>query len=181
MRKFDGLVYHRQRCSITPHLDSQADANRAPSAFLIEAQIQESRLRVTSVECRNSSECLIVVPCYNEGARLHSVCFLDFIRRVKCINFLFVNDGSQDNTLSVLGKMRSACADCIQILDRRQNSGKAEAVRAGMLAAIHTGSVAYVGFWDADLATPLNAILDFRATLEDNERLRMVFGSRVRL
>lgn len=136
---------------------------------------------MTSVERSTSSDCLIVVPCYNEGDRLQSICFLDFLRQVEGISFLFVNDGSQDNTLSVLERMQDACQDRIHILDMKQNSGKAEAVRAGMLTAIHLNGVAYVGFWDADLATPLNAILEFRATLEDDERLQMVFGSRVRL
>jgi dolichyl-phosphate beta-glucosyltransferase len=127
------------------------------------------------------TRCTIVVPCYNEGSRLPIPQFLDFLRRVDGIRLLFVNDGSRDNTLAVLQSLRDACADRIQILDQKQNMGKAEAVRLGMLTAMEQGDIAYVGFWDADLATPLDAIPEFLAVLADNERLQMVFGSRVRL
>jgi dolichyl-phosphate beta-glucosyltransferase len=133
------------------------------------------------LETNTQTWCTIVVPCYNEGARRPSRQFLDFLRRVDGIHLLFVNDGSRDNTLAVLHSLRDASAERIQILDQKQNGGKAEAVRLGMLAAMERGDNAYVGFWDADLATPLDAIPEFLAVLAENERLQMVFGSRVRL
>jgi dolichyl-phosphate beta-glucosyltransferase len=125
--------------------------------------------------------CLIVVPCYNEGARLNSARFTEFLSRVEGVNFLFVNDGSVDNTLAVLEALRSGREDRIQILDKKQNAGKAEAVRTGMLRAVEQTGVAYVGYWDADLATPLEVIPDFLALLKSSDHLHMVFGSRVRL
>jgi dolichyl-phosphate beta-glucosyltransferase len=39
----------------------------------------------------------------------------------------------------------------------------------------------YVGYWDADLATPLSAIPAFCDVLNANSALEMVFGARVRL
>ncbi len=125
--------------------------------------------------------CLIVVPCFNEGSRLQVTRFTDFLARVEGINFLFVNDGSRDNTLAVLETIRSGREDRIQILDMPENAGKAEAVRAGLLKAIEQGNGTYVGFWDADLSTPLEVIPDFLALLNGSDRLQMVFGSRVRL
>lgn len=125
--------------------------------------------------------CLIVVPCFNEGSRLQVARFTDFLRTVEGINFLFVNDGSRDNTLAVLETIRSGRPDRIQILDIQENGGKAEAVRTGLLKAIEQGYGTYVGFWDADLSTPLDVIPDFLALLNANDRLQMVFGSRVRL
>jgi dolichyl-phosphate beta-glucosyltransferase len=125
--------------------------------------------------------CLIVVPCFNEGSRLQVTRFTDFLARVEGINFLFVNDGSRDNTLAVLQTIRSGREDRIQILDQQENAGKAEAVRAGLLKAIEQGNGTYVGFWDADLSTPLEVIPDFLALLNGSDRLQMVFGSRVRL
>ncbi len=127
------------------------------------------------------SWCTIVVPCYNEGSRLESQAFLDFVRQIEGVSLLFVNDGSRDNTLAVLQSMRDACSDRIEILDLKENMGKAEAVRSGMLAAMRRNGVAYVGFWDADLATPLEAIPEFLAVLAGDRRLQVVFGSRVRL
>jgi dolichyl-phosphate beta-glucosyltransferase len=125
--------------------------------------------------------CLIVVPCFNEGSRLQVTRFTDFLGKVQGINFLFVNDGSRDNTLAVLEAIRSGREERIQILDIKENGGKAEAVRAGMLRAIEEGQATYVGFWDADLSTPLEVIPDFLGLLNGSDRIQIVFGSRVRL
>ena len=44
----------------------------------------------------------IVIPCYNEAKRLDCKTFADFATQNPNIQFLFVNDGSADNTLAVL-------------------------------------------------------------------------------
>jgi dolichyl-phosphate beta-glucosyltransferase len=121
------------------------------------------------------------VPCYNEGSRLQIKRFTDFLGEVEGVNFLFVNDGSRDNTLAVLQAIQRGREDRIEILDKRENAGKAEAVRSGLLQAIEHGNGSFVGFWDADLSTPLEVIPDFLALFNGNDRLEMVFGSRVRL
>jgi len=133
------------------------------------------------VTAKATPSSLIVVPCFNEGSRLPVKRFTDFLQKVEGINFLFVNDGSRDNTLAVLETIRNGREDRVQILDVQPNAGKAEAVRAGLLKAIEQGSGTYVGFWDADLSTPLEVIPDFVALLNGSDRLQMVFGSRVRL
>jgi dolichyl-phosphate beta-glucosyltransferase len=125
--------------------------------------------------------CLIVIPCFNEGARLQCAHFVNFVRSVEGVHILFVNDGSRDNTLELLLTMRERCEGRIHILDKKENAGKGEAVRAGMLEAIAQGYATYVGFWDADLAIPLEVLPDFVALLEGSSRWHMVFGSRVRL
>lgn len=125
--------------------------------------------------------CTIVVPCYNEGARLRSGSFLEFVLSHPNIQFLFVNDGSTDNTLAVLTTLCAQAPERMQILDIQPNGGKAEAVRKGMLAAMQSGQATYIGFWDADLATPLETIPEFAALLESNAQLQMIFGARIRL
>jgi glycosyltransferase involved in cell wall biosynthesis len=96
------------------------------------------------------------------------------------VEFLFVNDGSTDDTVAVLEQLRCASPDTIRILDQPRNRGKAEAVRVGMLEALGTGAD-FVGFWDADLATPLTALPRFLQTLEDRPEVDVVLGSRVKL
>jgi hypothetical protein len=66
------------------------------------------------------------------------------------------------------------------MLDLPRNSGKAEAVRQGMLKAL-TQDPAFVGYWDADLATPLDAIPQFMDVLSAKPELQLAIGSRVRL
>ena len=83
--------------------------------------------------------------------------FLDFfIDCPKNWHFLFVNDGSSDNTASVLEELRSKYPEFVTSLSLEENSGKAEAIRKGVLS-ISQGNIDYdyVGFMDADLSTPL--------------------------
>jgi dolichyl-phosphate beta-glucosyltransferase len=131
----------------------------------------------------NAARCIVVVPCFNEAARLRLDAFAAFLEsdRSRDIQLLFVNDGSRDATLSVLQTLRSRFPARIRILDKQPNGGKAEAVRHGMLHAMALPGCEITGFWDADLATPLLQIPDLAAVLLRNPQLTMVFGARVRL
>jgi len=94
----------------------------------------------------------LIIPCYNEADRLD-------IRRFKeslpYYRFLFVNDGSSDGTAELI---QESLDERTYLLNLPENKGKAEAVRIGMLHAYSNASmndVEWLGFWDADLATPL--------------------------
>ena len=100
---------------------------------------------------------LVIVPCYNESLRLPGEQFVKFVQDHDDISFLFVNDGSRDNTLEIL-KGLSGKNERLHYLDLQPNGGKAEAVRRGMLYAVQQYKAEYVAFWDADLATPLDEI-----------------------
>ena len=107
----------------------------------------------------------VVIPCYNEEKRLDRVAFSQFIARHPEITFFFVNDGSSDNTEQVL---RALCAaDNAEYLNLDNNSGKAEAVRKGMLRANAAGNFDFIGFWDADLATSLDELVRMCNTIEE--------------
>lgn len=93
---------------------------------------------------------------------------------------MFVNDGSRDGTSQVLERLRRQDPATVSVLELPRQSGKAEAVRRGMLAAFEA-SMSYVGFLDADLATPLSAITDFRQTLQRRPDIDLVMGSRLQL
>ena len=125
------------------------------------------------------SACMIVVPCYNEGLRLPVDQFQRFLSESE-VHFVFVDDGSRDNTVERIESLRAGNADRVCLLRAPVNRGKAEAVRLGINFALEQNA-ALVGFWDADLATPLNAIPEFLAVLATRPDLDMVFGARVKL
>jgi dolichyl-phosphate beta-glucosyltransferase len=123
---------------------------------------------------------VIVVPCYDEERRLRSSTFLAFAKEHPEIDFALVNDGSRDGTLALLDGLAKESRGRFRVIDQQPNAGKAEAVRRGMRAAFESGAV-YAGFWDADLATPLDAIPEFVALLDARADLDIVFGARVKL
>ncbi len=75
---------------------------------------------------------------------------------------------------------RHPIPDKFSVLNFEQNQGKAEAVRRGMLGALDSHAD-YVGFWDADLATPLDTIPQFLDLAESRPELEIIMGSRVKL
>jgi len=122
---------------------------------------------------------MIVVPCYNEELRLPADQFLRFLCQSQ-VGFVFVDDGSRDRTIDRLERLRAGHEDRVFVLRLPANRGKAEAVRAGLNFALDQNAE-YAGFWDADLATPLDAIPQFLSVLAARPELDMVFGSRVKL
>jgi dolichyl-phosphate beta-glucosyltransferase len=95
----------------------------------------------------------LVVPCYNEGARLDDEAFLSLVRDDQSLRLLLVDDGSTDNTALRLAALAARAPDRIATLSLDHNQGKAEAVRRGLQRAL-ADEAAFVGYIDADLATP---------------------------
>jgi dolichyl-phosphate beta-glucosyltransferase len=127
----------------------------------------------------NGPRVVIVIPCYNEERRLPVDQFRQFLNDQR-IGFVFVDDGSTDNTIARIESIRANLADRVSLVRSPANQGKAEAVRLGINSALEQDPE-YVGFWDADLATPLDAIPQFLEVLAGRPDLDMVFGSRVKL
>lgn len=125
--------------------------------------------------------CTIVIPCYNEASRFPLARFTAFVAAHPSIHFLLVNDGSTDNTLDVLRQAGAGREDQVGVIDQAINGGKGEAVRTGILAALQQEGCLYVGFWDADMATPLELIDDLAEILINRPEVAMVFGARVKL
>lgn len=123
---------------------------------------------------------VIVVPCYNEAKRLKTNEFRQFASQHHAIHFLFVNDGSRDNTAEILRELCRDDSGQLHFLDLKVNQGKSGAVRLGMQQAFESG-YEYAGYFDADLATPLNAIPDFIGQLDRLPEVWLVMGSRVRM
>jgi glycosyltransferase involved in cell wall biosynthesis len=126
------------------------------------------------------SRAIVIVPCYNEARRLNMRAIQDFGRRTESAELLFVNDGSRDETLELLEHLNTVNPRRFSFLHLAKNCGKAEAVRHGMLMAMRAGAD-YVGFWDADLATPLTDIEPFCRVLDGKPAIDVVIGTRMRL
>jgi glycosyltransferase involved in cell wall biosynthesis len=126
------------------------------------------------------SRLALVIPCYNEEHRLP----VDELRRFSVpgleLEIVFVNDGSRDGTLPMLQALEAEDPQRFHVIDLTRNSGKAEAVRQGILAALER-KPDYTGFWDADLATPLSELATFVEILDSRPNVQMVMGARVRL
>jgi glycosyltransferase involved in cell wall biosynthesis len=123
---------------------------------------------------------ILVVPCYNEAARLQPQAFLDFEASHPLVRLLFVDDGSSDATFEILERIRAAAPASAGILRLPSRQGKGEAVRQGILEGVRNGAP-LVGFWDADLATPLEEVDDFLALVAKRPEVEIVLGSRVKL
>jgi glycosyltransferase involved in cell wall biosynthesis len=121
--------------------------------------ISETRIVV------KNRELSIIIPCYNEDKRLQINIFKQFAKENPQYHVLFVNDGSNDNTLQIL---QNAAGSNISVLDLKINGGKAEAVRQGMLYALKEIPSKYLAFWDADLATPLKEVNNLIEIAEKN-------------
>ena len=104
----------------------------------------------------SDQELTLVVPCYNEALRLDGPAFLQALDNTPWLRLCFVNDGSTDDTASVLRSLQLRAPDRITVLTLPFNQGKAEAVRHGLLEASRL--TPYCGFWDADLSAPLSEL-----------------------
>lgn len=123
----------------------------------------------------------IIIPCYNEFNRLNTKEFSSFLSKEKNqhISFLFVNDGSQDNTIDLLKELASKF-EKVSFINLEKNVGKAEAIRQGVLHSKNQ-QFDYIGYFDADLAAPLDEIINLSKTIKDEDRPYIILGTRVKL
>lgn len=150
----------------------------------------------------------LVIPCYNEASRIQTEAFVGAMQNNPNLQLIFVNDGSSDNTLGVLTSFRETQNHLIKprihILSYNSNKGKSTAVMRGLQACYSTlingapilpeaeedinyvgfdnVEADYLGFWDADLATPLTEVEWFYrfANIESKqENPLLIMGSRV--
>lgn len=121
----------------------------------------------------------VVIPCFNEEVRLPFSEYESFLIKHPFVHFFFSNDGSVDNTGLMLGEFASRFSNA-HFYDFEKNEGKAETIRKSMLRVLRIEhyQFSYLGYWDADLATPL---LELTRMLEQyGFSYDAIFGSRVR-
>jgi dolichyl-phosphate beta-glucosyltransferase len=120
----------------------------------------------------NSTELSVVVPAYNEEARLEPGLrqALDYLaRRGAPYELLVVDDGSRDGTSRVAAAF---AGEGVRVLRHERNRGKGAAVRTGLLAS--RGRKVLVS--DADFSTPIEEVEKLERFLQDGTPL--VIGSR---
>lgn len=96
----------------------------------------------------------IVVPCYNEEEML-PIFYNEVSNNLKNINWnvIFVNDGSNDNTLEVIKKLKNSY-DNVKYISFSRNFGKESAIYAGLDYSTRD----YIILMDADLQDPPSLI-----------------------
>jgi len=121
----------------------------------------------------------IVIPCYNEAERLPQDDYIYFYEQNENIYFYFVNDGSTDTTKAVLFSLQNQ-RERIKIIDLERNRGKADAVRTGILEALKWRTFDMIGYFDADLATPLEEVFLLANAMSEDPDYLVSFGSRIK-
>lgn len=119
---------------------------------------------------------LLIVPCYNEEKRLN---ILAFTSSHSNLHFIFANDGSTDSTLKILNNIKNESR--FFVFNSNQNLGKANIIQAAYHFAknnLDINSYEWIGYWDADLATPLLEI-DKMINANDQNIYKSIWGSRV--
>lgn len=122
---------------------------------------------------------LLIVPCFNEANRLDVE---SFKKAPSHIHFLFANDGSSDNTYEILQALKKTDSR-FHVYNASKNSGKAGVLYKAFRWALEDGLIEkydWIGFWDADLATPLVAVDQMLIYLEfyKNKEIDSIWGSR---
>lgn len=125
----------------------------------------------------DSFQLCIVIPCYNEEKRLNIARYSSFLKTNKHVLICFVNDGSNDNTLQVLKKIKSNFQNNVAAISMVKNSGKAETVRSGFKHCIANYNFQKIAYLDADLATTLEECVEISEHV--NSEIVLAFGSRI--
>jgi glycosyltransferase involved in cell wall biosynthesis len=123
---------------------------------------------------------VIIIPCYNEADRLDTNKFIDYLSQNTHLHFIFVDDGSTDNTSKIINQLISKYNSLVSLLTNETNKGKAESVRLGVIES-YKMNPDYIGFLDADLAAPIEEIDNLLKIVKKDKTKEVVFASRIQL
>ncbi|MCT4665829.1 MAG: glycosyltransferase [Flavobacteriales bacterium] len=126
------------------------------------------------------SNLYIIIPCYNEEKRLHQNEVEKLLNLIPESKIIFANDGSTDQTVSVLQSIQKIAPDRIEIYDFTQNEGKAKVVYKSIHKALENPEVDYIAYLDADFSTNAK---NFKLIYDGlmSSRKKFALGSRVKL
>lgn len=121
----------------------------------------------------------IIIPCFNEQARLNLESIVQFLSARKNFLALLVNDGSSDQTAQVLEEIKKQLPEQVRIISHQKRKGKAEAVRSGLIESLKDPEVSIHGYLDADLAVSLEEF-ERLSELMRNSGKSFILGSRIK-
>ena len=125
------------------------------------------------------SKTAIIIPCFNESKRLNIKSFSSFMKRNSLVDIYFYDDGSSDSTLNILIQLEKKFNNCF-VFKNKINLGKGGTVRLGIQAALKTEKYDYIGYFDADLSTPIEEVSKFIDVFQRNTSLILVMGCRIK-
>ena len=120
----------------------------------------------------------MIVPCFNEEKRIN----LDYwnkLSEIPNLHWIFVNDGSSDGTKSLLNQIKNSL-----VINLENNSGKAEAIRKGILETFNKNQseIFQFGYLDADSAFEIEDVKNvIKLSFSKESTYDSYWGSRVAL
>ena len=126
----------------------------------------------------NNQNLFMIVPCFNEEKRIN----LDYwnkLAEIPNVNWIFVNDGSSDGTESLLKEIKNS-----SVINLDSNSGKAEAIRKGILETFNKNQseIFQFGYLDADSAFEIEDVKNvIKLSFSKESTYDSYWGSRVAL
>lgn len=122
---------------------------------------------LTQIERKSVKKLSIVVPCYNEQETIYP--FLEETQKIETkmkdqliFDYIFVNDGSKDETLKVLRDVANRFEN-VHYLSFSRNFGK----EAGLLAGLEAADGDFITVMDADLQDPPELLIDMYEKIKE--------------
>lgn len=126
-----------------------------------------------------NNKIVVIVPCFNEADRLNLAYFYE-LRTIQNTIWIFVDDGSTDNTSKILKKFSKETN--VVNLRMERNVGKSKAIAYGMnFASREFANIGWIGFLDSDGAFTsgdVERIIKMTGTIK---RYDAIYTSRVKM
>lgn len=126
-----------------------------------------------------NNKIVVIVPCFNEADRLNLFYFNE-LSKIQNTIWIFIDDGSTDNTSQILKKLSTKTNVMNLRIDR--NMGKSNAIAYGMDFASHEFSnIEWIGFLDSDGAFASEDVARIIKMANSIKRFDAIYTSRVKM
>lgn len=126
-----------------------------------------------------NSKVVVIIPCFNEAERIDPSYF-NILSRIKNAIWVFVDDGSTDNTSKILKKYNNNKNIIYVKIDH--NVGKSNAIAHGInYASSKISNIGWIGFLDSDGAFATSDVEKFIKMTSSIERYDAIYTSRVKM